>query len=68
VLVVFAVWGCTFFELFLIPVYWPFLLIYFFWLVALAAQKHYRHMKVYGYSLGDFNRKTGVKPTNFSEF
>ena len=50
-------WLCTCFDLFLIPVYWPFLLIYFLWLIGLAVAKHYKHMKKYGYRLSDFTRR-----------
>jgi uncharacterized membrane protein YccC len=48
---------CTFFAVFLIPVYWPFLLSYFLFLVFSTVRKHYRHMNKYGYSLVDFGRK-----------
>lgn len=48
---------CTFFAVFLIPVYWPFLLGYFVLLVGSSVRKHYKHMQKYGYSLGDFGRK-----------
>lgn len=51
---------CTWFELFLIPVYWPFLLIYFIWLIGLAVAKHYKHMRLYGYSFSDFNQKPSL--------
>lgn len=55
-------WICTWFEVFLVPVYWPFLLIYFVWLIGLAVAKHYRHMRKYGYTLSDFlgKRSTGL--------
>lgn len=58
-------WGCTFFEVFKIPVYWPFLLIYFCWLVGLAIQRHCHHMRVYKYSLRDFEHKTGIPEENY---
>jgi len=50
-------WLCTWFDMFLIPVYWPFLLIYFTWLIGLAVVKHCLHMKKYGYKISDFNFK-----------
>lgn len=50
---------CTCFEIFLVPVYWPFLLIYFLWLIGLAVAKHCQHMKKYGYSIEDFTAKGG---------
>lgn len=53
-------WLCTFFELFLVPVYWPFLLIYFLWLIGLAVCKHWQHMKKYGYSFKDFDVKNST--------
>lgn len=48
---------CTFFQMFLIPAYWPFLLSYFLVLIFGTIRKHYQHMKKYGYSLGDFGRR-----------
>ena len=51
---------CTWFDFFLVPVYWPFLLIYFLWLIGLAVTKHYQHMKKYGYTFADFNTKKTV--------
>ena len=47
-------WLCTFSDIFLFPVYWPFLLIYFIWLIGLAVHKHIRHMNKYGYKPSDF--------------
>lgn len=35
---------CTYFGLFLIPVYWPFLLLYFLALIYAAVRKHRMHM------------------------
>ena len=52
-----ASWICTCFDIFLVPVYWPFLLFYFLWLIGLAVAKHCRHMKKYGYSFDDFTSK-----------
>jgi hypothetical protein len=49
--------ACTWFEIFLIPVYWPFLLIYFVWLIGLAVAKHWKHMNKYGYTFSDFDSK-----------
>jgi hypothetical protein len=56
--------GCTMFELFLVPVYWPFLLTYFVWLIGLAVVKHHRHMELYGYRLGDFRGKGSLRVKN----
>lgn len=50
-------WFCTLSEIFMLPVYWPFLLIYFVWLIGLAVHKHIRHMRKYGYSPRDFSVK-----------
>jgi len=44
-------------EVFDLPVYWPFLLIYFLFLVGMTARKHMRHMEKYGYSIVDFGKK-----------
>jgi len=44
-------------RLFDLPVFWPFLMIYFFMLVGLTVKRHLRHMSKYGYKFGDFNRK-----------
>lgn len=57
VLIAMGSWACTYFEVFLVPVYWPFLLIYFLWLIGLAVAKQWTHMKKYGYSFSDFNSK-----------
>lgn len=48
---------CTFSSIFLIPVYWPFLLIYFLILIFFSMKKHLKHMKKYGYNIGDFTKK-----------
>lgn len=42
---------CTYFEAFLVPVYWPFLFCYFIALIFFAVRKHMKHMQKYGYSL-----------------
>lgn len=48
---------CTFSDVFLVPVYWPFLFSYFLVLIFFAVRKHMKHMHKYGYSLEDFRRK-----------
>jgi len=48
-------------EAFDLPVYWPFLLGYFVFLVGMTARKHMRHMEKYGYSITDFGRKANTK-------
>lgn len=50
-----ASWFFTLSYVFQIPVYWPFLFIYFVWLIGLAVHKHFRHMRKYGYSPKDFS-------------
>lgn len=53
--------ACTFFEAFRVPVYWPFLFCYFIALICFAVRKHLKHMRKYGYSLSDFQRKPIVE-------
>jgi hypothetical protein len=48
-------WILTLSDIFQIPVYWPFLFLYFVWLIGLAIHKHFRHMKKYGYTPRDFS-------------
>lgn len=43
--------------MFQVPVYWPFILIYLFWLVILTICKHLHHMRKYGYSFDDFDTR-----------
>ena len=53
-------------DIFKLPVYWPFLLIYFVWLIGLAVLKHAKHMKKYGYSTKDFSGKKAASD-NYEE-
>ena len=48
-------------EIFNLPVYWPFLLVYFIFLVFVTIKRQKRHMEKYGYSFIDFgkNKKSG---------
>jgi len=45
-------------EAFDLPVYWPFLLGYFIFLVGMTVRKQMKHMERYGYSILDFGKKT----------
>ncbi|KAF9071646.1 retrieval of early ER protein Rer1 [Rhodocollybia butyracea] len=49
--------GCTFFELFDVPVYWPILVVYFFVLFALTMRRQIQHMVKYKYVPFDIGRK-----------
>jgi len=44
-------------QVFDLPVYWPFLLGYFVFLVGMTVRKQLMHMKKYGYSIVDFGKK-----------
>lgn len=46
----------TFFSVFDLPVYWPFLFSYFMMLVIMTFKKYFRHMHKYGYSFSDFGK------------
>ncbi|KAL4455805.1 hypothetical protein ABPG74_003215 [Tetrahymena malaccensis] len=49
---------CTFSQLFDLPVFWPFLLGYFFMLLVFTVRRQIRHMNKYNYSFFDFFRKS----------
>ncbi|KRX07338.1 hypothetical protein PPERSA_06953 [Pseudocohnilembus persalinus] len=49
---------CTLSDIFDLPVFWPFLLLYFIMLVVLTVKRQLKHMKKYGYNILDFSRKT----------
>ena len=59
-----ASWFFTLSYIFQIPVYWPFLFIYFVWLIGLAVHKHFRHMRKYGYSPRDFSLTKNRHPSS----
>jgi hypothetical protein len=55
-----AIFVCHFLissAVFDLPVYWPFLLAYFFFLVGITLKKQWNHQKKYGYSFFDFWKK-----------
>ncbi len=47
----------TFFEIFDFPVFWPLLLVYFFFVVISVYVKQKKHMEKYGYTYSDFFKK-----------
>ncbi|KAJ3868296.1 retrieval of early ER protein Rer1 [Lentinula novae-zelandiae] len=49
--------GCTLFEMFDVPVYWPILVVYFFVLFALTMRRQIQHMIKYKYVPFDIGRK-----------
>jgi hypothetical protein len=49
---------CTFIPFFWIPVYWPFLLIYFLAILFLTFKKWWQHRKRFGYKMSDFKKTT----------
>ncbi|KAF5393364.1 hypothetical protein D9757_000524 [Collybiopsis confluens] len=49
--------GCTLFEMFDVPVYWPILVVYFFVLFALTMRRQIQHMIKYKYIPFDIGRK-----------
>lgn len=61
-----ASWVGTLSDIFKLPVYWPFLFIYFVWLIGLAVHKHIRHMRKYGYSPSDFSLKKAPEPSDLA--
>ena len=46
----------TYFIIFDLPVYWPFLFSYFIMLMLMTFKKYLKHMHKYGYSLSDFGK------------
>jgi len=51
---------CTVSPIFDLPVFWPFLLLYFLLLMLITARRQFRHMKKFGYSALDFGKKTKI--------
>ncbi|CAD8180106.1 unnamed protein product [Paramecium octaurelia] len=47
----------TFFQIFDLPVYWPFLFSYFILVIIITFKKYLKHMQKYGYSWGDFSKR-----------
>eukprot|EP01015_Nassula_variabilis_P025689 TRINITY_DN503_c0_g1_i4.p2 TRINITY_DN503_c0_g1~~TRINITY_DN503_c0_g1_i4.p2 ORF type:complete len:191 (+),score=1.09 TRINITY_DN503_c0_g1_i4:120-692(+) len=52
-------------RLFDLPVFWPFLLGYFIFLVAITVKRLMRRMKKYNYSIFDFGKKNMRKPDKY---
>ena len=51
---------CSLSKAFDLPVFWPFLLVYFIMLVILTVKRQFRHMSKYKYSFTDFSKKSTV--------
>ncbi|CAD8175038.1 unnamed protein product [Paramecium pentaurelia] len=47
----------TYFQIFDLPVYWPFLFSYFILVMIITFKKYLKHMQKYGYSWGDFSKR-----------
>ena len=47
----------TFFQIFDLPVFWPFLVGYLILVIILTFSKYLKHMSKYGYSWADFRKR-----------